>query len=169
MICHVLYYEQGYLAHKKQAMIGTCGVVPPPPSRARATSISPASPPSHLPASCWTVWDLGKGSAPEMTLEGSTAFMVSSYPVVRVWGLGCWGVVFGCVSFRGFGSRFELRSEHGMRLPRPTSPPPGGEREIGSLLPNNQSAPCTSRKMCCLTHCASHYAPCQPLLRAFFG
>ena len=31
------------------------------------------------------------------------------------------------------------------------------------------TAPCTSRRICCLTHCASHCAPCQPLLRAFSG
>ena len=29
------------------------------------------------------------------------------------------------------------------------------------------TAPCTSREMCCPKHCASHCAPCQPLLRAF--
>ena len=29
------------------------------------------------------------------------------------------------------------------------------------------TAPCTSRRMCCLTHCARYCAPCQPLLRAF--
>ena len=29
------------------------------------------------------------------------------------------------------------------------------------------TAPCTSRRMCCLTHCASYCALCQPLLRAF--
>jgi len=29
------------------------------------------------------------------------------------------------------------------------------------------TAPCTSRSMCCLTHCASYCAPCQPLLRWF--
>ena len=36
------------------------------------------------------------------------------------------------------------------------------------LLPNNSAstAPCTSRRMCCPTHCPSHCAPCQPLLRA---
>jgi hypothetical protein len=28
-------------------------------------------------------------------------------------------------------------------------------------------APCTSRRMCCPTHCARYSAPCQPLLRAF--
>ena len=31
------------------------------------------------------------------------------------------------------------------------------------------TAPCTSRRMCCLTHCASYCAPCQPPLRAFSG
>jgi len=31
------------------------------------------------------------------------------------------------------------------------------------------TAPCTSRRMCCSTDCASHCAPCQPLLRAFSG
>ena len=31
------------------------------------------------------------------------------------------------------------------------------------------TAPCTSRRMCCPTLCASYYAPCQPLLRAFSG
>jgi len=33
-------------------------------------------------------------------------------------------------------------------------------REIGILLPNNQrhTAPCTSRRMCCPTHCASYCA-----------
>ena len=31
------------------------------------------------------------------------------------------------------------------------------------------TAPCTSRRVCCPTHCASYCAPCQPLLRAFFG
>ena len=28
------------------------------------------------------------------------------------------------------------------------------------------TAPNTSKRMCCPTHCASHCAPCQPLLRA---
>ena len=32
-----------------------------------------------------------------------------------------------------------------------------------------RSAPCTSRRVCCLTYCASYCAPCQPLLRAFSG
>ena len=31
------------------------------------------------------------------------------------------------------------------------------------------TAPCTSRRTCCPTHCASYCAPCQPLLRAFSG
>ena len=31
------------------------------------------------------------------------------------------------------------------------------------------AAPCTSRRMSCLTHCASYGAPCQPLLREFSG
>jgi len=31
------------------------------------------------------------------------------------------------------------------------------------------TAPCTSRRMCFPTHCASYCAPCQPLLRAFPG
>jgi len=31
------------------------------------------------------------------------------------------------------------------------------------------TAPCTSRRMCCPTHCTSYYAPCQPLGRAFSG
>jgi len=31
------------------------------------------------------------------------------------------------------------------------------------------TAPCTSRRMCCPTHCASYCAPCQPHLRAFPG
>jgi len=31
------------------------------------------------------------------------------------------------------------------------------------------TAPCTPRRMCCPTHCASYCAPCQPLLRAFSG
>jgi len=31
------------------------------------------------------------------------------------------------------------------------------------------TAPRTSRRMCCPTHCASYCAPCQPLLRAFSG
>jgi len=31
------------------------------------------------------------------------------------------------------------------------------------------TAPCTSRRMCCPTHCASYCAPCQPHLRAFSG
>ena len=29
--------------------------------------------------------------------------------------------------------------------------------------------PCTSRRMCCLTHCSSNCAACQPLLRALSG
>jgi len=29
------------------------------------------------------------------------------------------------------------------------------------------TAPCTSSRMCCPTHCDSYFAPCQPLLRAF--
>ena len=46
-----------------------------------------------------------------------------------------------------------------------------GAGEIGILLPNNlaSTALCTSRRMCCPTHCASCWAPCQPLLRAFSG
>jgi len=43
------------------------------------------------------------------------------------------------------------------------------DREIGILLPNNQRQHRTSRRMCCLTHCASYCAPCQPLVRAFSG
>jgi len=31
------------------------------------------------------------------------------------------------------------------------------------------TAPCTSRRMCSLMHCASYCAPRQPLLPAFFG
>ena len=31
------------------------------------------------------------------------------------------------------------------------------------------TASCTSRRMCCPTHCASYCASCQPLLRAFSG
>ena len=31
------------------------------------------------------------------------------------------------------------------------------------------TAPCTSRRMCCLTHCASYCASCPPLSRAFTG
>ena len=31
------------------------------------------------------------------------------------------------------------------------------------------TAPCSSRRMCCPTHCASYCAPFQPLLRAFSG
>ena len=31
------------------------------------------------------------------------------------------------------------------------------------------TAPCTSRRMRCTTQCASYCAPCQPLVRAFFG
>ena len=31
------------------------------------------------------------------------------------------------------------------------------------------TAPCTSRRMCCPTHCANNCAPCQPLVRAFSG
>ena len=30
------------------------------------------------------------------------------------------------------------------------------------------TATCTSRKMCCLPHCACYHALCQPMLRAFF-
>ena len=29
------------------------------------------------------------------------------------------------------------------------------------------TSPCTFRRMCCPTHCASYCAPCQPLLREF--
>ena len=40
-----------------------------------------------------------------------------------------------------------------------------------SLKVNNHAstAPCTSRRMRCPTHCASYGAPCQPLLQAFSG
>jgi len=31
---------------------------------------------------------------------------------------------------------------------------------------STSTAPCTSRRMCCPTHCARYCAPCQPLLRA---
>ena len=34
---------------------------------------------------------------------------------------------------------------------------------------NASTAPCTSRRMCCLMHCASYCALCQPLLRACSG
>ena len=34
---------------------------------------------------------------------------------------------------------------------------------------STSTAPCTPRRMYCPTHCASHWAPCQPLLRAFSG
>ena len=30
------------------------------------------------------------------------------------------------------------------------------------------TAPCTARRICCPTHCASYCAPRQPLVRAFF-
>ena len=66
-----------------------------------------------------------------------------------------------------------------------------GSRKIGISLPNKQcqhrtffffsitldqelsdtkiTAICTSRGICCPTHCASYCGPCQPLLRAFPG
>ena len=31
------------------------------------------------------------------------------------------------------------------------------------------TASCTSKRMCCLTHCAGYCAPCQPLWQACFG
>ena len=34
---------------------------------------------------------------------------------------------------------------------------------------NVSTAPGTSRRMCCPTHCATYCAPCQPLSRAFSG
>ena len=37
------------------------------------------------------------------------------------------------------------------------------------LTTSASTAPCTSRRMFCPTHCASYRAPCQPLLRAFPG
>ena len=44
------------------------------------------------------------------------------------------------------------------------------ERLVFYCWKNSAStAPCTSRRMCCPAHCASHCAPCQPLLRAFSG
>jgi len=41
----------------------------------------------------------------------------------------------------------------------------GDRRVLAKRL--DSTAPRTSRKMCCPTHCASYRAPCQPLLRAF--
>jgi len=47
---------------------------------------------------------------------------------------------------------------------------PGIERLVFHCRTTSAStAPCTSRRMCCPTHCASYCAPCQPLLRAFSG
>jgi hypothetical protein len=49
-------------------------------------------------------------------------------------------------------------------------PPRSGERLVCYCRTTSAStAPCTSRRMCCPTHCASHCAPCQPLLRALSG
>jgi len=46
----------------------------------------------------------------------------------------------------------------------------GEERSVIYCRTTSAStAPCTSRRMCGLTHCASHGAPCQRLLRAFPG
>ena len=41
----------------------------------------------------------------------------------------------------------------------------GAIRKIGTSLPN---APCTSRRLCCPTRCASYWAPCQPLWQTCF-
>ena len=44
-------------------------------------------------------------------------------------------------------------------------------REIGIFCrtASASTAPCTSRRMCCPTYCASNCAPCRSLLRAFSG
>ena len=48
-------------------------------------------------------------------------------------------------------------------------PIPRSEIGIYCRTTSASTAPCTSRRICCPTHCASQCAPCQPLLRAFFG
>jgi len=62
----------------------------------------------------------------------------------------------------------------------PPSPPgaarrcslPGAGRErlvFYCRTTSANTAPCTSRRMCCPAHCARYCAPCQTLLRAFPG
>ena len=42
-------------------------------------------------------------------------------------------------------------------------------RTTGCRTTSASTAPCTTRRMCCPTHCASSCTPCQRLLRAFSG
>jgi len=58
------------------------------------------------------------------------------------------------------------------RLPNSRTNPHTSQREglvFYCRTTSASTAPCTSRSMCCPTHCASYCAPCLPLLRAFFG
>jgi len=53
-------------------------------------------------------------------------------------------------------------------------PPPKSTASRGRLVfycrtTGASTAPRTSRRMCCPTHCACYCAPCQPLLQAFSG
>ena len=55
---------------------------------------------------------------------------------------------------------------------QPTHPSPTRGIEIGNSLPNNQRQHHTlhiQEDVLSFSHCADYCAPCQPLLRAFFG
>ena len=53
--------------------------------------------------------------------------------------------------------------------PRWSAPAPRNRLLFFCRTTSARTAPCTSRRMCCPMHCASCCAPCQPLLREFFG
>ena len=63
-----------------------------------------------------------------------------------------------CLSRRGHGRRVRARGET-----------PEERLVFYCRTTSASTAPYTSRRMCCPTHCASYCAPCQPLLRAFSG
>ena len=57
-----------------------------------------------------------------------------------------------------------------MHTTREVSKSTRGERLVSYCQTASAStAPCTSRRMCCPTHCASYCAPCQPLLDVHVG
>jgi len=77
-----------------------------------------------------------------------------------VWGVGC----------RAVGCRPWSRPPSSPRRSTPAEAQNIKDRSISYCRTTSAStAPCTSRTMCCPTHCASNCAPCQPLSRAFSG
>ena len=96
-----------------------------------------------------------------------------------LWGsYSCWGVGFfiGEVPLKGdtcneyrscpYGGSEVTRS---VPLSRVGSTPDSEKLVFYCRTTSASTAPCTSRRRCCLTHCASDCAPCQPLLRKFSG